>query len=224
MISALVIIGIVGFVVTGVVSRRRRRQAIAATAAAREWTYQEVDRSLVDLYPGPPFDQGARRRVTNVVRGRYDGRDLLAFDHSYTTFDHSGSNTTSEQHEHSVVALSLGATFPPLSVSSEGSLSRLFTGFFGTDLELGDTAFDDAFRVSTDDPSYAREVLVPEVRTALLRHPELTWRFEQDALLTIRAGHHGADQIEPVVQALSEAVAAIPDRVWARVRGEDEPR
>lgn len=198
---------------------RKRRAALVATATEREWTYTDADPSLVGVFPGPPFDQGRNPRVTNVVRGRYDGRDLLAFDHTYETTTHTSEGQTTSDHEHSIVGLSIGEVFPSMTISPEGALRRLFNSFFGSDVEIGDPAFDDAFRVSAADPVYARDVLVPEVRAALLRHPDLTWRIERDMVLTIRVGHHDAAEIEPVLQALQAVIAAIPDLVWARVRG-----
>ncbi|WP_244928347.1 hypothetical protein [Nocardioides sp. W7] len=208
-------VGIVGYV-----AEQRRRAAIVAHATDREWTYLDEDPSLVHRYPGPPFDQGHDPEVTNVVRGRYDGRELLAFDHTYETSTGSGSDRTTSRHEHSVVAVPLGATFPSLSVAPEGFLSRIFSGFFGADLVTGDPVFDDAFRVGAGDPSYAATVLTPEVRAALLRRPDLTWRIEGESLLAIRTGHHGAEEIEPTLQALQAVILAIPDAAWAQVRGD----
>lgn len=206
--------------IVGYVADQRRKRAIVAHATAREWTHVEEDPSLVGRFPGPPFDQGEDRRVTTVVRGRYDGREMLAFDHTYETVSGFGADRERHTHEHSVVALALGAVFPSLTVAPEGVLSRLFGGFLGDDLEIGDPTFDGAFRVRATDPGYAADVLGPEVRAALLRHPDLTWRIEGDQLLTIRSGHHLATEIEPTLLALQDVVHAVPDRVWARVRGD----
>jgi hypothetical protein len=216
----VVFVVVLAFAIGGYVLDQRRRSAIAAHAAEREWTHLEEDSSLVGHFPGPPFDQGDDRRVTTVVRGRYDGRDLLAFDHTYETTSGFGSDRRTTWHKHSIVSLSLGAEFPSLSVAPEGLLSRMFNGFFGSDLTVGDAVFDDAFRISATDPAYAADVLQPEVRAVLLQHRDLTWRIEGDTLLAVRDGHHVAEEIEPTLLAVQAVIQAIPDRVWARVRGD----
>ena len=221
MTLSLVVVGVVLAVGVGRhVANQRRRAAIAARASAREWAHLAEDPSLVGHFPGPPFDQGHDREVTSVVRGRYDGRDLLAFDHTYETVSGTASDQTSTTHRHSVVALSLGTDFPSLSVAPAGLLSRMFTSFHAADLEVGDPDFDEAFRVSAAHEEFARDVLVPEVRAALVGRPGLSWRIEGDQVLAIREGHHLADEIEPTAQAIQSIIAAIPDRVWARVRGD----
>lgn len=59
---------------------------------------------------------------------------------------------------------SLGAG---LSVSSAGLLDRIGELVGVHDTQLGDAAFDDAFRVRARDPERAKQILRPEVRAAL---------------------------------------------------------
>jgi hypothetical protein len=200
---------------------RKRRAAMVETAARREWAYTDEDPSLVGILPGKPFHQGDNRRVTQVVRGRYDDRDLLAFEHSYETTSNSTNNgTVTTTTEHSVVALSIGTALPALTIAPDGALSRLHDKLTGAELEIGEEVFDRAFQIEVADPAYARDLLVPEVRTALLRFPDRTWRIEGDWIWVIRSGHADADEIEPVLHAQQSVLATIPDIVWARVRGD----
>jgi hypothetical protein len=57
----------------------------------------------------------------------------------------------------------------PFLITHEGVLSRLGHAIGIHDVEVGDRAFDDAFRLKTEDPDWLRRLLTPELRATLLR-------------------------------------------------------
>lgn len=221
MIATLVLLAVVAYIVARAVARHRRRTALVARAAAREWTHLDQDDSLVGTHAGWPFDQGRNRRARDVVRGRYEGREFVAFDHSYETDRHDGDRTA-DRHEHAVVVLLHPRALPAVLAASVSTRRQRLPGFVGRDLEVGDPAFDPAFQISADDPAAARAVLGPAVRAAMLRRTDLTWRFEPHAVLTIRPGRHEAEEIEAVLDVMRSVSAALEVPVETSPREEEQ--
>ncbi len=221
----LFVIAIIGAVIFGFVQAKRRREAMAAFAASRGWTYSESDPTLVDRFEGEPFGVGEDREATNVLRGTAHGRPMVAFDYSYvttsTTTDSEGRSRT-ERHTHpfSVVVVNTGAVMPALSVTPEGMISRFFGRLTNSDIELESEDFNRAFRVTCPNRRFASDVLHPRMMELLLQWPELAWRFDADSLLAVRAGSHDEQEIDAKLAALDAILDNVPEFVWREVRGQ----
>lgn len=195
---------------------RERREGMAWFAAQREWAYLPADQRLVTRFAGSPFGRGSNQQATNVIHGTHSGRPFTAFDYSYVTHSTDGDgHSSSTTHAFSVVAMSLGVAVPNLSVAPQGGVGRFFGKLFGTDLQLGDPAFDDRFAVSADDLRFATDVLHPAMRTMLMSWGDLAWRLSVDSLLVIRSGQHLPAEIDAKLGAMDAIVATIPAQVWS---------
>ena len=197
---------------------KRRREELAALAAARGWTLTPRDDSLVRRFDGRPFGQGTGRHADNVLRGEHDGRAMVAFDYQYTTTSGTGDNRTSDTHHYSVVALSMGALLPALSVMPEGMFGRMVGRLTNTDIELESEAFNRAFTVRCPDRKLAFDVLHPQTMQLLLRWPDLGWRFEGDSMLVVTLGRHSVEEVEARLGVMDAILDGIPDFVWEQVR------
>lgn len=215
-VGVLPVVGIIALVVHHHRAVKQRAHAMAAYAAHREWTYRSSDPSLVHRFAGEPFGRGRNRQATNVFLGHHDGRAFTAFDYRHTT----SSGNSSSTHHHSVLALHLGVTAPPLEVGPFGPLRKLWDKVVNSDVAVGDPTFDQAFLVKTTSPDFARDVLHPHLRQILWHHQHLTWRFEGDSMLVFRPGQHGVHEIEAKLHFMDAVLDAIPPYVWDRLRGE----
>jgi hypothetical protein len=208
---------VVVLVVTSSKKAQERRSSLQAYAAHREWTYLADDPRLVDRFPGSPFGLGRRRQATNVLHGTQDGRPVTAFDYSYVTG--GGGDAPDSTHGCSVLATSLGLAVPTLTVSPRRGLgAALGTLFGGTDLVVGDPAFDAVFTVYADDPRFATDVLHPAMTAMLLQWPNLTWRLTSDSLLLIRGGRHSPAEIDGGLVVMQQILGQVPPAVWANLR------
>lgn len=197
-----------------------RRSAIAGYAMQREWEYRPSDASLVSRFGGAPFGRGSSREATNVLLGRHDGRPFVAFDYGYVTSSGSGRNRSTQHHQYSVVALSLGLSTPGLAVGPTGAFGRLVNAVTGRDVETGHPAFDELFTVTSPSPEFARDVLHPDVIEVLRHHLDLAWRLEGDSMLVIRAGQHSIPEIEAKLHFMDAVLDRLPEHVRARLLGE----
>ena len=195
---------------------KQRLSDLATYAAYREWRFTPDGTGLESRFQGDPFGRGSGRRATNVIEGRYDGRPFLAFDYAYTTS--SGDDST--RHQCSVLTMHLGCTTPMLQVSPQGSVGRFFSRLFGNDFLVGDLAFDDAYRVRTDAPQFAIDVLHPGMTAMLAAYQDRGWRFQGDSMLMFRVGRHTPQEIDAVLASMKAIIDQVPPSVWSRLRGD----
>ncbi|WP_183098138.1 hypothetical protein [Nocardioides pelophilus] len=200
-----------------------RRASVAAGAAQREWSFATSDPALVTRFPGAPFGLGDDRSATNVVRGRHDGRDFVAFDYDYTTPANNKSITSATHHPYSVLAVDLGLTTPGLAVGPTDLFGTLVNAITGRDVRVGNDGFDKAFTVTSPSREFALDLLGPGVVEVLMHHRDLAWRLEGDSMLIIRAGQHSIPEVEAKLHFIDAVLDRIPDDVRSRLLGE-EPR
>ncbi len=197
-----------------------RRAALAGYASHREWEYRERDDSLVNRFSGAPFGRGYSRSATYVFLGRHDGRHFVAFDYGYVTSSGTGNDRSTQHHQYSVVALSLGLTTPGMAVGPTGTFGKLVNAVTGRDVQIGNPLFDEAFTVTSPSPQFAVDVLHPDVVEVVMHHAELAWRLEGDSMLVIRSGQHTPQEIEAKLHFMDAVLDRIPEHVRSRLLGE----
>lgn len=194
-----------------------RHQGMAAFATQREWRFSPSGTALESRFRGEPFGRGSCRTVRNSLEGTYEARPFVAFDYSYETTSRSDDGPSTTTHRFSVVAMHLGCTVPQLQVRPQGSFGRFFSGFFGTDLVIGQPGFDDDFHVSTDSAEFAGDVLHPAMTMMLAGFQDRTWRLQDNSLLMFRTGEHHPMEIDRVLWSMKAILDQIPPRVWRRL-------
>ncbi len=210
---------IVAAIVLALRAARRRREGLMAFAAQREWRYAGVDPALAHRFNGEPFGRGSSQSVGNLIQGRYEGRDFVAFDYTYVT----GSGDNRSHHSYAVVAMHLGdgVQTPSLGVTPQGGFNRFFTQLTGSDQLIGNPPFDDAYLIRTESPDFARDVLDEAMCGLLLQFPpQRAWRFEGDSLLVFHAGSQAPQEIDYDLRVATTIIGHVPDSVWARLRGD----
>ena len=54
----------------------------------------------------------------------------------------------------------------------------------------------------------------------LLQHPQLGWRFQGDAMLTISDGTRNIEDIDATLAVMDAITDLVPEFVWLRLRGQ----
>jgi hypothetical protein len=208
----LVAVGFVVLLVLGMWLQRKRHARFRQWASTIGWTYQESDRSLVDLSRSQPFGVGSSRGATEVLRGTFDGRSALSFTYTWTT----GSGKSRSTHHAHVVALSLPGYLPTLEVTPEGLGAKLAKLVGARDLQLESEAFNQAYRVATSDERVGHAILHPRLMERLLDADALcnAWRIEGTGILSWSWGSTDLDRLGSRLQLLAAIARSIPRHVW----------
>ncbi|MGW5363148.1 hypothetical protein [Actinopolymorpha pittospori] len=198
-------------------ARQRRMAAFQALAAAQGWQWIEEDDRYVRNWNSHPFGQGRKRRATNILVGKYRGREIAAYDYEYQTESDNGKDRTTTTHRYAIWVVTLPSRLPGLEVRKEGIFGGRVAAAFGFgDLQLESEEFNRTFRVGTPDRRYATAMLHPRMMELLLARGRngMSWRIAGDALLCWEEGKAEPDVIVPRLDVLADVVDLVPSFVW----------
>jgi hypothetical protein len=213
-------LAIIAAVVYGYLQAKKRREEMASYALSRGWRYEAYQPLLVDRFQGAPFGLGHSRSAGNAVYGQHDGRDFVSFDYEYKTTSGSGKQRRTTTHTFSVLALSMGASLPTLTVDPENFLERFVGRLTNSDIDLELEDFNRAFTVTCADRKFAFDVLNPQMMEFLLQHRDVGWRFERDSMIVVASGRRSIPQIDATLALMDQISDRIPEFVWKQVRGQ----
>src|SRR5687767_6123089 len=142
-VIVLVVCFVIFVVAMGIYSSiqaRKRREALGTLAARLGLNFQEGhDRDLAKRFEFlDRLSQGSNRYAYNVLSGRYEGDEVLAFDYHYETHSTNSKGHRQTHHHHfSCCILLLPQAFPALTISREGIFSKIAqaVGFDDIDFE-----------------------------------------------------------------------------------------
>lgn len=201
----LLLVGFLGFAVLSGVLWWRRQQA---ASEIREWALRRGFRvwstrgDLAVRYAHGPFGHGRGRVCLNVVEGEYGTVPFRLFTYQFTT----GSGKDKQTVYHRVAAARLDLWVPTVELRSENAATRLWGAVRGDDLDLESHAFNQAYRVETEDRRTAVSLLPPATMEYLLAHRRQTWWFEQgDVLFADRGEWHAAELDRAVADVVGMA-------------------
>ena len=166
-LAAAVALGLMYLIATPIRERRRIKD-IAEWADMNGWELAESpsDAALPHRWPGGPFLQGRPEPATDVLYGEVSGYRVISFTHTYRT-GKDDSKFSRKKYAH-VVALDEDPSEPRLELTPELLKDKLQKLFGGQDVQLGNPAFDDAWRVRASDDVFARRVLDPRFMSILM--------------------------------------------------------
>ena len=217
---------VVGWLVVGGVALawwldEKRHERLAQWAAARGWSYQRQDQSLVSTWSGEPFGEGHSRRATEVLRGAVDGHGVVSFTYRWTV----GSGKEKTTHTRQVVALGLPTALPTLELTPEWLGTRVLRAFGGQDIQFESEDFNRAWRVRARNLKFAHDVVNPRLMARLLL-PDAqgtSLRIEGATVLTWMPGRTDVERVDAALTLLQVVSAAVPQYVWED-RGHSTPR
>lgn len=223
MMPVVVIVAVIALIVVGAIaghlSSKKRREAMFALAARLGLRFDPgKDRDLARRFEFlDKLRQGSNRYAFNVLSGRYQDHDVMAFDYHYETHstDSKGRRQT-HHHYFSFFVLNLPASFPELKIGPEGFFSKIAQAFGYDDIDFESHEFSRNFCVRSNDKKFAYDVCNAKMIEYLLAHPDLTIEIERDALAISFSRRLKPGQIEPNLQRLIQVRSLLPEYLFAR--------
>lgn len=212
-----VITGIVLIVVLAIVASvraaRKRREALAETAAFMGYSYEESDDSFPGRYQQfEIFTKGHAKRATNILKGKTLQAEACVLDYRYTT----GGGKSSSTHYQTVCLLrSPDLKLPRFELRRElGFVDRIVEAFTGQDIDFEeDPEFSKKIALRGESVDAVRRLFRPEVRAHFLRYADRYYQFEgRDNTLLVNCGTlvKPAEMRDLLVE-LSETVGALKE-------------
>lgn len=204
----------VGLIVFLVYYTRKVRNAriaqCAAWAAQHGFHYWPEDRTALGISGRTPFNLGHSHQALDVFRGKHRGLHMHCFQYQFVT----GGGKSRSVHQYQIVAISLPTSRPFLDIGHENFMSKRFE----KDLDFENQAFNDHYRIESDSPRFAYDVIHPRTMEWMLadRRALVTrWRFEGSWLLTFRSGPLVLEELHYYADFLHAVLAQVPEHVWS---------
>lgn len=217
----LVLLGVAiagGIIYVSYHQNKKRREAMQAFAHTYGWDWTQEDGSFARRWEGQPFGRGSSRKARNIVAGQHRDVNMVVFDYSYVTRTSGANNSSSSStHKFTVWVIRMRAALPHLELGPEGVFGGRVAAAFGmADLQVGDEAFDRAYKVRSDDEEFGRAVLHEGMRAFLLGYPSTQLRFDGNSLVCWEKGTADAELIVKRLDFLRQFLAQVPHPVWER--------
>jgi hypothetical protein len=215
LLAGLAFAGLGGLAAAALGIERYRRARFVAEAQARGWTYSARDRELPHRWQTWPFGTGRMRRARHVLRGSIGGRPCLAFEYTFRHRVPGGPQGPAEAvATWTVAAVAMPVRMPRIVVARLGPIGRIAAALGRQSVEFESEDFNRRFRVRSDDPRTASDVLHPRMMAALLEGPFYDFRMESTDALSCWPGRMRLDEVDDRLRFLSRVVDGVPGFVW----------
>lgn len=215
---ALVVGGVFAYV--SWLQAKKRRELFAQFARSQGWSWVARDESWTGRFDGDPFDDGDNKEAANVLQGQFRGRPMVAFDYSYETHStDSKGNRQTTTHRYAFCSLALPSPVPQVELVPESVFGRLGTALGMQDIEFESEDFNRRYRVRSDNPKFAYDVLPTRTMEALLGRTALHLRLRGVDAVCWEDGRHSPTELLARLDALDAVIDGIPGFVWNDLRG-----
>lgn len=179
-----------------------------------DWVLVGRDDSLISAYG--LTQTGFGHTTEKVIRSRNDGLPLDAFVHHWKTqrtesyTDSEGrtqTRTVTENHSETVCVVNMPFAFPLISIGS---------GWGGKRVKFESEAFNERFKVKTNNPKFTYDVIHPRTMEFMLAASPPDFRIE-DHQLRFEVDHHDTLLIGFCADFAHELFGRIPSFVWANL-------
>jgi hypothetical protein len=171
------------------------------------YAFADVDDSWTGRWRFAPFGIGKFQHAKNVVSGDYRGLGFAAFDYS---FDESASAQSHVWH-YAIVVFQLPDDRPWLDVRDRKVHLK---GPDANEFTIGDKAFDDEWRIHSDNEAYTRSVLTESTRASLgTLKPSGIHLVDGRLFVWWMNSHNDAAVLPGRVEGVSQIAAALPAAV-----------
>lgn len=211
---------IIALVIFGALAAKKRREELAALALRLGLTYAaDKDHSFDDRFGFlNALARGSNRYAYNILSGVYQGHEVLVFDYHYETHSTDSKGRRQTHHHHfSFFILMLPQSFPELSITREGFLSKIAQAFGYDDIDLESAEFSRAFCVRSKDKKFAYDVCNGQMMEYLLAHRDLSIEIEDRALALAFGKCLAAPEIEMNLGRLLEIRSRLPEYLFTKV-------
>jgi hypothetical protein len=222
-VQVLVIVGVIALIVVmaifGYLAAKKRREAMLALAARLGLRFDpNKDRGLAKQYQFlDRLRTGENRYAFNILSGKYQSHDVMAFDYHYETHstDSKGRRQT-HHHYFSFFLLLMPSSFPELVIGREGFFSKIAQSLGYDDIDFESHEFSRKFCVRSRDKKFAYDVCNARMMEYLLANDDLTIEIEGPALAISFGRQLSPEQIESNLNRLIAVRALLPDYLFSR--------
>lgn len=160
--------------------------------------------------------QGDDRYAYNVLSGKYQNYDVLAFDYHYsvTTHDKNGSHTT--HYRFSVFILQMPMIFPDLTVRHENFFLKVAEVFGYQDINFESAEFSKTFCVRCQDKKFAYDVCNAKMIEFLLANRDLSVEIENQVIALVFNSCLSVEQVELNLNRLTQIRSLMPDYLFSQ--------
>ncbi|TET31437.1 MAG: hypothetical protein E3J72_22225 [Planctomycetota bacterium] len=211
-IAAVIILIIIG-AISAHIWEKKRREGMAAWAAAKGFKFNpERDHGIDRRYHVfDCFNNGRNRYGYNIMEGIFHDMEICAFDYRYTT----GSGKHRTTHNLSIVIVNAATHLKKLLIRPEGLWDKLAGAVGFNDIDFADSPeFSKKFYVKSPDEAWAREVLTPALRQHLLNHPKFVLEFGQNNLMICKKRRFDIAGYEAAFLFLEGVLDRLPEKLW----------
>jgi hypothetical protein len=200
--------------VTGHIQAKKRREALSGLANEMGLRFDPAkDRSFDDQYRC--FDAlrwGDNRYAYNILRGQFEGRNIVGFDYHYETSsrDSDGDRKTSS-HRFSAVIFQSTLPLDGLTIRSEGLFDRMKTLLGFDDIDFESAEFSKRFHVKCRDRQLAYDVIQPETMEFMLAMPRFTLHFESGLVMVMRKQTFETSDFRAAIHLVDGILDRIPE-------------
>lgn len=212
---------VIGSGIWSAYKNRKRREANQELAKKHGWHYMAEDPTLTDLATSEPFGRHKGQRAKGVARGTYRDHDFVTFGYEYyTESSDSDGGTDRDYHYYTVSAIAIGAHLPVIRLTPEGFGAKVVKAFGARDLEVESHAFNERWRVWTEQERVAHAILAPDMIAHLLKpeYEDFPLIIENGLLYTHRDGRQDLSDLYARLDPLVDMLAEVPDFVLAEHR------
>jgi hypothetical protein len=191
---------------------KRRREALAAWAGARGWSFTaERDDRFGDRHGGfECLRRGNNRYAYNISEGRSNGRPSWAFDYHYETYSSSKHGRRTRHHHFSAVIIAPDMLLKPLFIRPENFLDKV-TEFFGyDDIDFESVEFSRKFFVKSPDKKWAYDVIGQPTMELLLAAPRFTLALDRSGAIAYRGQTFEAPDFDAALNLLEGVFERLP--------------
>ncbi|HEX5222663.1 MAG TPA: hypothetical protein VFZ59_24115 [Verrucomicrobiae bacterium] len=211
---------VIAAIIFGVITARKRREAMAALALRLGLNYQaDKDYSIADRFGFlDALARGSNRYAFNILSGIYQGHEVLVFDYHYQTHSTGAKGRRQTHHHHfSFFVLKLPLAFPELRITREGMFSRIAQAVGYDDIDLESAEFSRAFCVRSRDKKFAYDVCHAQMMEYLLANRDLSIEIEGPALALAFSKRLSAEEIESNLGRLITIRSRLPEYLFTKV-------
>ena len=216
-IGAIIVLVIFGAIYSAIAAKKRREGLFALAQRLNLDFNPDENYAIADQFEFlKKLAQGDNHYAYNVLSGKYQNYDLLAFDYHYqvTTHDKNGSHTT--HYRFSVFLLQMPMIFPDLTIRHENFFIKVAEMFGYQDINFESAEFSRAFCVRCEDKKFAYDVCNAKMIEFLLANRDLSVEIENQVIALVFNSCLSFDQIELNLNRVTQIRSLMPDYLFTQ--------
>ena len=210
-IVIFVVVAIIAVILTAI-TEQKRRQALLLVAQKLGLMYSpEKDRYIDDRYCYLHcMNVGSDRYASNVMKGAYQGHDVIVFDYHYET----GSGKERTTHLYSFFILETEQYFSELLITKEGIFSKITQALGFDDIDFESHEFSRKFCVKSKDKKFAYDFCNGQMIEYLLANSDLNIEVDRKVIAISFTGNLKPETVEYNLNRVVNIRSLMPDYLF----------